>query len=323
MGGLDTLRARLSYVGGSRGSTRMEVDKLRTLQKALLYSYQSETAVLADGREFRCLINPSKLKVDYDEKIISIPFKDICLNAAKVGKTSEGLQSINMKAGDIFQWKENGTYWIVYLQRLEESAYFRATIKRCQYEIDINGKKHKVYIRGPVETTIDWQTKQGIYWNNLNYTLVLTVAKTEETEAFFHRFAKIKFQGKPWEVQAIDNISTEGIIDVYLKEHYSNEIEDAYLQEQEEKIPEVTPPTETDIHIEGESVVYPFDIKEYTIKNASDGKWMLEGNKARIVSQTEGKVVIEITSGRSGAINLLYKRENEDDIVLPITIQSL
>ena len=301
----------------------MEVDKLRTLQKALFNSYQSETAVLADGREFRCLINPSKLKVDYDEKIISIPFQDICLNAPIIGKRAEGVQNINMKAGDIFQWKENGTYWIVYLQRLEERAYFRATIKRCQYEIDVNGKKYKVYVRGPVESTIDWQTKKGIYWNNLNYTLVLTITKTEETEEFFHRFTKIKFNGKPWEVQAIDNISTEGVIDVYLKEHYSNEIEDAYLEEQKEKIPEVIPPTDNEIFIEGDSVVYPFDVKEYTIKNASDGKWILEGNKARILSQTEGKVVIEITSGRSGAISLLYRRENEDDIVLPITIESL
>lgn len=301
----------------------MQLDKLRTLKKALLHSYQSETAVLADGREFRCLINPNKLKADYDEKIISIPFKDVCLNMSKAGKTSEGLQTIGMKPGDVFKWKETNTYWIVYLQRLEESAYFRANIKKCQFEIDINNKKYKVYVRGPVETTIDWQTKKGIYWNDLNYSLVLTITKTEDTEAFFQRFAKIKFNGKPWEVQAVDSISTEGTIDVYLKEYYSNEIEDAYLQEKENELPEVIPPQETDIYIDGDSVVYPFDIKEYTIKNASDGQWILEGTKAHIVSKTEGKVVIEITSGRSGAINLLYKRENEEDIVLPITIESL
>ena len=39
-----------------------------------------------------------------------------------------------------------------------------------------------------------------------------------------------KFKGKTWEVQAIDNISTENVIDVYLKEYFSNEVEDAYLK---------------------------------------------------------------------------------------------
>jgi hypothetical protein len=56
----------------------------------LLYSYQAATAILEDGREFRCLINPDKNKPAYDNKIISIPYKDICLNKPMVGKTTEG-----------------------------------------------------------------------------------------------------------------------------------------------------------------------------------------------------------------------------------------
>ena len=69
----------------------MSKGKVRTLKKALLYSYQAETAILSDGREFRCLINPDKNKPDYDNKIISIPFQDICLNKKQIGKkTFEG-----------------------------------------------------------------------------------------------------------------------------------------------------------------------------------------------------------------------------------------
>ena len=60
------------------------------MKKALLYSYQAATATLADGREFRCLINPDKTKPAYDNKIISIPYKDVCLNKPRVGKTTEG-----------------------------------------------------------------------------------------------------------------------------------------------------------------------------------------------------------------------------------------
>jgi len=37
--------------------------------------------------------------------------------------------------GDVFEWKETGTHWLVYLQALEEDAYFRSEIRRCDQEI--------------------------------------------------------------------------------------------------------------------------------------------------------------------------------------------
>jgi hypothetical protein len=80
MSGLNNLKTRLEYQGGARQIDRMNNDKLRSLKKALLYSYQSATAVLADAREFRCLINPNKLSMELDDKVLSIPFEDICLN---------------------------------------------------------------------------------------------------------------------------------------------------------------------------------------------------------------------------------------------------
>ena len=62
MEGLENMRKRLRYQGGERQVDRMNEDKLRSLKRALLYSYQSATAKLADGREFRCLINPDMIK---------------------------------------------------------------------------------------------------------------------------------------------------------------------------------------------------------------------------------------------------------------------
>jgi hypothetical protein len=100
---LDTLRMRLEYNGGIQ-QNRMGESKLKSLKKSLLYSYQAATAVLEDEREFRCLINPDKLKNEYDNKIISIPFEDVCLNENEIkGKISESLQKIDLKAGDVFQ----------------------------------------------------------------------------------------------------------------------------------------------------------------------------------------------------------------------------
>ena len=65
MSGLDNMQTRINYSGGKRQVDRMNENKLKSLKKALLYSYQSATALLADRREFRCLINPDKLKNEY------------------------------------------------------------------------------------------------------------------------------------------------------------------------------------------------------------------------------------------------------------------
>lgn len=317
------MKLRLNYNGGSKQQDRMVEDKLRTLKKAMLYSYQGATAILADGREFRCLINPDKLKNDYDDKIISIPFKDVCLNAPRAGRTSEGIQPTNIKCGDVFEWKETGTYWIVYLQRLEELAYFRAEIRHCRYEIEINDKPRKVYVRGPVETDIIWNQKKGVVWNDLNYSLVMMLTKDEESEAFFHRFKKIKFQDNTWEVQAIDDISTEGIIEVYLKEYYNNPIEEAAEAEKKEEIPEVVEPEVGSPQIIGENQVYPFDVKTYEIKNCNDGQWLIDDNKIRIVSQNSSSITIEIQRMRSGKFNLSYILEDEIKATLDVSILSL
>ena len=107
MSGLNNLSTRLNFSGGNRQIDRMNEDKLKSLKKALLYSYQSATAILNDGREFRCLINPDYLKNLYDDKIISIPFRDVCLNKDIVGKTSDELEEVGLKPGDVFTWKQN------------------------------------------------------------------------------------------------------------------------------------------------------------------------------------------------------------------------
>ena len=116
MSGLDNLKKRILYRGGSRQVDRMIEEKRNSLNKALLYSYQSATAVLSDGREFRCLINPNKISMELDDKMLSIPFEDICLNCEKPEgeNTLEGKQTIGVAVGDTIEWKENGTHWIIY-----------------------------------------------------------------------------------------------------------------------------------------------------------------------------------------------------------------
>ena len=327
MSGLEDLKIRLQYNGGYKQESRMQLDKLRTLKKALIYSYQAATAILEDGREFRCLINPDKNKLDYDDKIISIPYKDICLNKEKSAeKTSQGEEEIGMKVGDVFTWKETNTDWLVYLERLEEDAYFRAEIRKCNNEIEINDKKYKVYTHGPDVESILWHTRRGFgSWSDLNYDLTMWVTKNEDTEAFFHRFNKIEIKGNPWEICAADFDSTPGLIEVQLKETFRNTIADEKKAEEEALKPIDPEPDEEEQtlpHIIGDTIVYPYDTKTYTIVNLNGGTWKLSNNKAKITAQTDSEVTIVITTSKSGSIDLIYNKD-ENDIIYNITIKSL
>lgn len=316
MSALENAQQRLQYRGGNAES-RINQDKLKTLKKALLYAYQSETLQLNDGREFRCLINRDKLKPEYDNKILSIPYKDICLNSDRQGKTSVGEEEVGLQPGDTFLWKETNTYWIVYLKNLEERAYFRAEIRRCEIEVEINEHKYWVYAQGPTETKLQWNQKGGINWNEMNYSMIIYVTQNEETLDYFHRFNKIKINGQTWEIAVINTVDADGIIEVHLNETFNNTILDERTEEKasEEEV--------TSAYIKGVVTLKPYDIANYTIEGKEGGTWVLEGTKAKIVTQAETDVQIEITSGRSGSFNLIYRIDGEDDIVLPITIESL
>ena len=312
MSGLKNLQARLNYRGGANQQERMVKDKAWSLDNALLYSYQAETIELNDGRQFRCLINPNKLSMELDDKMLSIHFNDKSLNG------DGQIEKIGIKPGDTITWKHKDmdTHWLVYLRYLQEKAYFKGLIRQCEEEIEIDGERFWVYLKGPDEKSIDWsKTKQNIF-NNLNYTLEMYISKTQKTNEFFQRFKICKVQGKNWEVQAVDRISTEGILCVYLKEYYTNIYEEDIKQPPTPDEPNPNPP-----YISGPAEVYPFDIATYSIigDNLELGTWSLSNKKARIIENRGKEVVVEIITGKSGDVSLIYN----DNIIFNIKILSL
>lgn len=327
MRALDGMKTRLQYSGGVNQQDRMNQDKLRVLKKALLYSYQAATAILEDGREFRCLINPDKLKTSYDEKIISIPYEDICLNPefSKRETTSQGMESIDLFPGDVFTWKENNTKWLVYLKRYEETAYLRAEIRRCNYRIEINGSYYDVYAKGPDETAIVWNKVKSTMWNNLNYNLTMYIKKDRKTENFFHRFSKIELNNMPWEVQAIDSMSLEGVIIVALRETYQNSIEKELEKENEEcdiiERDGVTP------YINGPLEINPYDTIKYKVEKLSEeeltGEWKITGKRVNILEENSSYIVFQENSGHQGEIEIKYKRKGKADLLLSVKVNSL
>ena len=59
--------------------------------------------------EIRALINPDKVKQDYDDKMVSIDYEH------------------GYEPGDVFEWKKTNTYWLIYTQEITEDAYGETT----------------------------------------------------------------------------------------------------------------------------------------------------------------------------------------------------
>lgn len=216
--GVEEQSMRFRQAGGNLQQERMIKDKRRSLDHAVWSSYQAAEVVKTDATDrkpVRALINPNKLKQDYDDKIISVGYE------------------YNFAPGTVFEWLGTKTYWLIYLQDLTELAYFRGDIRRCSYQIaweDENGEYHKIYaaVKGPVETRINFIQKNNISIDSPNHSLTILMPLNDDTRAYFNRYSKFYLQGDEtcWRVEATDAISTPGILEVTGVEYYANEDED-------------------------------------------------------------------------------------------------
>lgn len=286
--GANEMAKRLAAHGGYPQQDRMIRDKRRSLDKATLYSYQGALIKrqiydfvptmegVKEAPPVRALINPNKLKQDYDDKIVSVGFE-------------HGFQT-----GDVFEWCNTKTYWLIYLQDLTELAYFKGDIRKCRYEIewyDETGKKCRTYaaIRGPVETRIDYIQKHRISIDDPNYSLHLLMPKNTDTLKEFKRYSKFYLQGLVegeektcWRVEAIDSFSTPGILEINAVEYYANEdtddinngIVDAFVIKPIDPNPDVNSIYE----VYGEIFIKPKKEYNYYIINNQPGDWYVDTN---------------------------------------------
>lgn len=314
----NNLNARLAYLGGDADG-RLKQGKLRSLKKALKYSYQAAIAVLQDGRKFKCLMNPSKLKADYTTNIISIPYKDICLgvydeNNLNFQEISNEEEEIKLKTGDVFMWLETKTYWLVTLEHLEEDAYFRAEVNRCKDQIEINGKLYWVAIKGPNELSLEWKTKNNIVHNTLNYDLIMYITKNEETANFFQRHKKIKINGNNWVIAGVNSYYGDNVIEVFLEETFNDSIADAVAAEKENELQK--PST-----ISGPDSLKPYETATYSI-GIKGGTWKTDFNKIKL-NPNNNSVTLEVLYGKSGKFNLYYYLNGSLYETKEIVIESL
>lgn len=323
--GVDDLARRINTMGGIPQQDRMIRDKYRTLLRALKASYQGAwikkyypdyIETMDRGCEqplVRALINPNKLKMDYDDKILSVPF------------------DAGFKIGDIFEWVNTGTYWLVELQDLEELAYFRGEIRKCTYEIawTDEGQQYSTYaaIRGPVEAKINYIQKHGISIDTPNHSLYIRMPLNEHTLKQFQRYSKFYLQDIGtedkkvcWRVEATDSISVPGLLEITAVEYYANETEDdiengvvgGLIVQPINPNPDLVEQT-----IKGETFIKPKKVYEYQFIGTQRGEWAVD--KKGISLEGDGKTVkVRWLSNYSGQFNLTY-----GDYTKTIVVESL
>lgn len=298
MSGLEDMKKRIMIAGGNQDGRNVK-HKLKSMRSSLWNSYQGEW-ITFKNKKWRCLINPDKLTTDYDQKEISI---DFCAD---------------MKPGDVFYWDRTKHWWIVFKEKVEEEAYFRAACRKCRYQIGTEEEKYWIWLRGPVETALIWRQKHQIEFNDLNYSLSFYVTKNDDTLKFFSRHQVVKFDGHNWKVAATDKYSQDGIIEVYLEEYFDNTMLDNM------EIPQIIEPDISEPYIDGPQFVKPYDTDlVYSIKNITGGKFVVNSSKVKIDESDENSCSITILTGKSGKFKLSYEFEEVDAIELEISIESL
>lgn len=314
MNNLELLKRRATHAANSnRQHERMILDKKRSFHRALLYSYQA-ARIKKDGVEdaeyVRALINPDKVKFDYDEKILSVDWEH------------------NFNPGDTFEWEYTNTHWIILKQELTELAYFRANIRRCQLIEAVDPATNETFqvwaaIRGPVETQINTIQKAGIVADVPNLTLNVYVTLNEQTRRAFTRYNHFKFMGMNWRINTFDQISTPNILEFTAQEDYECDHQDLII----ETLDPNPPVSAMEPSIEGETFVMPLSTVEFSAINVPDGgKWTVllpsELNKdvSDVLSwETDGnKIRVTWTAMVSGSYIIQF-----GDIKKTVVVQSL
>ena len=333
------MKKRLDYAGGRPQQNRMIQDKLRSLKKSLLYSYQAGTMIIDNPDynkksldpikqlpqlEFRCLMNPDKLTYNADQKMLSVPFADICLNAPQNGKTVDSLVDVPVKAGETFVWKETRSRWLITLQYIEELAYFRADVRKCfPYPIVIDGKEYYYSSVGENQQTLDWLRKNKQVLNELNYTRAIYIKRDETTLDFFKRFKEVKIPDikgnlENWQVQAVAPNVIDDIIIVYVQEYFENPYELIGQEAQNQN---------TEQHeLNEDFITYAYSKIKYTVPVVDNAVWGIENLQGGVAPHIDDAVInedkinttvfISLTNGKKGSFDIVYNGQVVKHVVV-------
>ena len=218
------------------------------------------------------------------------------------------------------------SYWIIFLQYSEETAYFRGEIRKADDEIEVipigeDGSEgdpqiYHGWTTGPNEDQAIWNVKKGVIWNDLYYHKILYITKDEKTEAFFKRFDRVVINGQTWEVQGYnDNYgttsknSTGGMIRVALKETYTSTNQIIESTEKED--------LKRQFEIVGPTTLQSYDVVKYYVPNGSASWSISAAAPVSILSQSENEIKIKVKEVKQETNFVLFYGEK----ALQITVK--
>ena len=323
---LSIMKTRINYTGETTND-RIHNSEYRNFCNALSRSPQSllfdriektideEEVEHEEVIQYRALVTQAKVNQDRNQKNIAVDFKE------------------GIGIGSICHWVDNDSYWLITNRRHEELPYFKGEMDKCTVEIELpSGRIIKGVKRSPVETTTPNSQKKDVIWEKMNSSVKLTFSFAgEEMLEFFNRgkIVPIKIFLEDVEtgdiVEKIENykvvardIQNNGrIIEVYGNEYYSDTVD-----KKEEELPPVQ--ESENPYIKGEQTVYVYDTElEYSIYNATGGKWEIDNPKlAKITYQDDKRCQIDILSVKKGEFYLKYDLGSKS-CVMKIKIESI
>lgn len=314
--GINEQALKLRVGGGNRQQERMIKDKRRSLDRAVHFSYQAAEIRNVESEEnsqpIRALINPNKLKQDYDDKILSVRY------------------DYGFKPGDVFEWLGTKTHWLIYLQDLTELAYFRGDIRKCNYQTrwrDENGELQTTWlaIRGPVETKINYIQKNGVSVDRPNLSLNILMPKTDAIIKRFTRYQKFYLRladdltnSVCWRVEAADALSMPGVLEINAVEYYANESEDDIengLVDELLIIP--TEPEDNQELIQGETFIRPKKSYEYLYIGTELGEWGISNKYPVEVEYADDTTIrLKWIATTSGQFELKYSTLDDSKTII-------
>ena len=254
------------------------------------------------------LFNPDTVTMDYDTKIISVG------------------NEYKYKVGDIFQWVNTETFWIVYTQEKTELAYFRGKCRRCNYKVQwVNGERQvlETYMSVIGPSSADYST----YHHNNKVSvdaptadLIVLIPNNNQNRHYFNQYQSFILHGITWKVTQYDDLSMEGIIQLNCRQDNSNLIEDDVEGDLKNRwnIHPVVPEYPTEYGIEGKQAIKPL-FKEVFKAITLGGEWYVAENKTlpqskqlpiKFVEVKDNIIVVLWDSTKSGSFTLCYKHED-------------
>ena len=146
-----------------------------------------------------------------------------------------------------------------------------------------------------------------------------------EANCSFQRYNKFYLQGSDicWRVEAVDQFSTPGILEVVAVEYYANESEDdVEAGIVKGLIKDIQDPNnETELAIKGETFIKVKKAYSYTFTGQHSGTWFVDKKypvKIEVDKENSKKVILTWTSNYSGQFDLYY-----NDYKKTIVVESL